>query len=230
MFKEIKLTIYDFLGYLLPGVPFLFTIIVLYWVLFFTREPLPLPSLTSTTWVLFLFLAYLFGHVVQAIGNLISKGIGLTEGKVLSKSKNPILPEAVVKAARSAVSKTLAVDSKHIENEDLYALCDTIVLQFGQTAEREILQYREGFYRGFSISMTFLALALIVRAFVPGSMVSISGKPYHLIALLLAFMIVVLLLSALFCFLRYKRFFRFRIKSAIFACLVLQDKLREKGR
>jgi len=85
MVRDIKVTLYDIFGYLLPGAVFFAGITILFWAIYIPRTSLVLFRLTIEIWVLVLLLAYFSGHIVQALGNLLTKLFPSTESLVVSK-------------------------------------------------------------------------------------------------------------------------------------------------
>ena len=69
---NIRFPLYDFFGYLLPGIVAVLATLLVVWSLYFPAVPLSFLSLPKHVWFLLVVLAYFAGHLVQAIGNLFS--------------------------------------------------------------------------------------------------------------------------------------------------------------
>jgi len=229
MLRDIKVTLYDIFGYLLPGAVFLAAIAVLFWVIYIPQTPLVFVQLTIETWVLILLLAYFSGHIVQALGNLLIEPFFSTKSLAFSKSRADSLPDALVQSAKSKASAMLGVDLKDISPEWLYRICDETVVQCGAIGDREVYQYREGFYRGLTVSFLMLFLSLVVRTAVPGTSLKLSDTLQAINGLVLLFFILISLAGSLLAFLRYRRFARYRVIQAIIGFLALQGSKGSKN-
>lgn len=124
-------------------------------------------------------LSYFAGHLNQALGNLLTMILPSPEKVALSKGLPGNLPDDLVQVARLKVSEMLGVDLKNISPEWLFRICDEVLLQRGNCTDREIYQYREGFYRGLTLSFVVLAISLIVRAAIPGASLQIGQEAKH---------------------------------------------------
>jgi hypothetical protein len=88
--KELKLTLYEVFGLTLPGAVFAFGLVVLYWAIFFPKEPADgdpkknelLVTVLAVSAVLF---SYICGHVTQAIGRCLAERLyGCVENLVIN--------------------------------------------------------------------------------------------------------------------------------------------------
>src|SRR5260370_17797686 len=98
--KDIRITLYDIFGYLIPGVVMLFAISLFFWTIFWPASTLVIPSkLPAIALGSLLFAAYLVGHLGQAIGNLLEKlpmiRKRLDEALPLSKGVEGLLTSAI---------------------------------------------------------------------------------------------------------------------------------------
>lgn len=222
MLRNIKVTLYDIFGYLLPGAVFLAGMAILFWAIYIPRTTLLPVRLTIEIWVLVLLLAYFSGHIVQALGNLLMNPFPSTESLVLSKNRAGSLPDALVQSAKSKASVMLGVDLKDISPEWLFRICDETVVQCGAIGDREVYQYREGFYRGLTVSFLVLFLSLTVRTAVPGTSLKLLDNLQAISGSILLFFILISLAGSLLAFLRYRRFAKYRVEQAIIGFLALQ--------
>jgi len=132
------------------------------------------------------------------------------------------MSQSAIRAAKHHAASFLQAAPEDITDEDLYMISDTAVAQFGNTGDREVYQYREGFYRGSAVSFGLLSVALLVRLVVPGAafrigsgVVSLGWKPLMFSAVVSALFSVVL-------FLRYQRFAVYRVTAVIAAFILLE--------
>ncbi len=222
MLRDIKITLYDIFGYLFPGIIFLAAIATLFWVIYIPHTPFVLIRLTIEIWVLVLLLAYFSGHIAQALGNLFIKLFPSVESIVLAKGKAGSFPESIIESAKSKASTLLGIDLKDINSETLFSICDEVVVQYGVVEDRDVYQYREGFYRGFAVSFLLFSLSLIVRTMVSGASLKLSNALRPISWYIFLFFIVLSLVCSLLSFLRYRRFARYRVRRAIIGFLSLQ--------
>jgi len=229
MIKGIQVTLYDVFGYLLPGSILLTGVVGLFWAILAPATPLVWPQVINENWIVIAVASYVCGHLAQALANMVTKHLPSIESLVLTKGGNDDLPEPVVAAARSKASSILAVDAKGVDSSLLYQICDETVAQLGITSDRDIYIYREGFYRGLTISPLFLCGALLVRATIPGTTLKLSDTLQSLRWPELVSLALLSLGSAWLSFNRYRRFGRYRVKQAILGFLLLHTKaIKEK--
>jgi len=223
MLGDIQATLYDTFGYLLPGGVFLAALAILFWALYMPQVPLVLAELSVPAYIALLVLAYFLGHLNQALGNMLVKLLRPPEEAVLSKGQPESMPYDLVQLAQVKASEMLGVDLKEMSPEWLFRICDETMVQRGSCTDREVYQYREGFYRGVTISLLVLAMALIVRAVIPGTSLRIATSVQVLSTLTLLFFIFLSIAGAWLTFRRYRRFSRYRVTHAILGFLVLQE-------
>ena len=68
--KDIQVTLYDVFGYLFPGAIFVAALFLAYWTAFLPPHQ-DLTKITGAGWVFMLMVAYVSGHFVQALANLV---------------------------------------------------------------------------------------------------------------------------------------------------------------
>src|SRR5260370_17952176 len=73
------------------------------------------------------------------------------------------LSKGVEGLLRSAMRTRFGKAVESIKPRELFALCDQALLHHDSPGEREIFVYREGFYRGSSVALAILAVALAIR-------------------------------------------------------------------
>lgn len=230
MLKDLQVTLYDIFGYLIPGLVSLIAIIVLFWALVIPQAafPLPLSDEDGVNWLAVLVGAYIVGHLTQAIANWVTKLFPSTERKVLSAEGEGDLPAALIESVTSKVSSMTQIPPEDVEPELLYEVCGETVAQSGETGDRDLYIYREGFYRGLAVACAMLFLALVVRMLVPGTALNLSGTLQPLNIYMVLFVASLSLIGAVLSFGRYRRFGRYRVNQAVIGFLVLQEMKREE--
>jgi len=220
MIQSFRLTLYDFFGYLLPGVVVMLAVVVFGWAAYFPAARLPIRTLPGDAWVCMGIAAYFAGHLVQALGNILGR---------LVTAEDDVFGDAAVgsqKAIAAAVRSHFSAwgfDPAKLDPKSLVRLCDETVVQGGNIAEREIFIYREGFYRGTCIALLLLAAALSMRMIRANAVVLIGDESVPLAADFFLFPFLLSLAGAGMAFARYKRFAQHKVNSAIAAFLVMQS-------
>jgi hypothetical protein len=203
MIKEIQITLYDIFGFLIPGVIMVGAISLFYWTIFWPASTLVIPSkLPAIALGSFVFAAYLVGHLGQAIGNLLEKL------PMIRKRLEEALPlsEEVEELLRSTIGARFGKALESLKPRELFALCDQALLHHDSPGEREIFVYREGFYRGNSVALAILAVALAVRMVHAPAVVAVLGATVELYRGPLALACALAALGAWLAFRRYVRF------------------------
>jgi len=225
LFKDIQVTLYDFFGYLLPGAAIGAATIVLFWTLFWPRESLTLPStfpaLATTCLV---FIAYLAGHLGQALGNLLEK---VSPGRAKLDKDLPLSPE-LSKLVIDAVANRFGDQAKTLQAKELLHLCDQTLVHSCSLGEREIFTYREGFYRGNAVALTLLTLALLVRLICTPATVTIGAGAFEIHWAPLVLAAALTAISAWLCYARFLRFAEHRYRSCFLRFLALTKESQHK--
>jgi hypothetical protein len=171
MFSNFAFTLYEIFGYLLPGMVVGLAFVVLFWVAFAPTVPLGLanyqPSLA--TWTAFASGCYLLGHAVQAVANIFLKGA--EEAVLIVDGTAPLW---LWQRATQVAANLVGIDERDLEPQWVFRILDEYGVQTGKLGDRDMLVYREGFYRGIAIALFFLSVALVIRAVVPGSSVQLT--------------------------------------------------------
>jgi hypothetical protein len=218
VFKDLQISLYDIFGYLLPGAVILLAAILLFWTLFWPNASLTFPSalpfLAST---FLLFAAYLAGHLGQALGNLLEK---LSKARVRLDNELPVSLE-LGKMVLQAAADRFGEHAKTFGVSELFHLCDQTLVHNCSPGEREIFTYREGFYRGNSVALTFVSLALVARLVSVPAIVVIAGKSHDLYRGPLALAAVLTGVGAWLCYSRFLRFAKHRYRSCFLRFLAL---------
>jgi len=219
MLKDIEVTLYDIFGFLLPGFVSLAGLALAFSV--------PTESFISVTdrlnWWAVAIIAYLIGHLIQAIANVVTRWFPSAEERVLGDKGD--LPAIVVQAAKSTVSEKFAIPVGIVDNDLLYHFCDEVIAQTGNKSDRDIYIYREGFYRGLMISFVLLALGILIRISILGAAYRFIDNTMHVTSAMYVSGLVISLVGIMLCYMRYQRFGKYRVRQAVVGFLVIQKKL-----
>jgi hypothetical protein len=204
VFKELQITVYDVFGFLLPGSVVAAALVVGFWAVLWPAGtlliPLKLPALAVSY---LLLISYLCGHLAQAMSNIVERW---SKSSTKFESRIP-LSAPLEKILRECTAKHFGAAAGALHAKELYLLCDHALVHNHSIGERDVFIYREGFYRGNSVALAFLAMSLGIRLFHSPAIISIGQKVVELhrseIALASAF-------TALGSWLAYRRYLRFR--------------------
>jgi hypothetical protein len=235
--KELRFTLYDFFGYLLPGAIALFAILITGWGELCHRLNFDaIVGLPRTEIGLLVLIAYFLGHLMQALGNLFEEQISLRICDVRARRKWTRLPmwsvrlfswslavdrySDVLDSLPAPVSKRFyeafvarfGLDGQALRGtKEIYKLCDEALLREGSVEEREIQSYREGFYRG-----TFVALILTSAAMIflhPKMEIIVHSEHFNSSSGYFYWVIALSLVCAVLSFHRYRKFRKLRIRN-----------------
>lgn len=224
MLQPISVTLYDIFGYLVPGAVTVLAIVIAAWTATAPRATLQLIPQPTQLWVAAAFVAYIAGHVVQAIANELRRLTRSAESKVLTGAGVAVIPKCLADAVRQKLGARLGVPPDALPPACVCAACDETVVQRGMTDDRQMYVYREGFYRGMTVACLMLSLSIIARAFAPAGAVRVASMvqpmgwgQWALLAGLSAG-------ASYFMFVRYQRFAIYRVTRAILGFLALDMK------
>ncbi len=107
----------------------------------------------------------------------------------------------------------------------IYRLCDEYVVQNGNVGDRDIFQYREGFYRGLSIScvLTFAVSSMMIFA-KPIKIVWFTYCEAIVTKGMFVFLATISIIGAVLFFIRYKRFCHYKVVQAVTGFIVICSK------
>ena len=207
----------------------LFAISLFFWTIFWPASTLVIPSkLPAIALGSLLFAAYLVGHLGQAIGNLLEKL------PMIRKRLDEALPlsKGVEELLRSAIGARFGKAVESIKPRELFALCDQALLHHDSPGEREIFVYREGFYRGSSVALAILAVALAIRMVHAPAVLAVLGVTVEVYRGPLALACGLAALGAWLAFWRYVRFgdHLFRTCFLRYLSLDLSTSIERKGK
>ena len=216
---DVRITLYDVFGYLLPGLVTFAAVSIFVWALVFPRAALTTPHLNGPEWIAVVVAAYVLGHLVQAVADWIIEQPGLQPQGRKALEWVP-LEKKIARKVHEPAPEDNATDAKKDEwARKIYELCDIVVSQKGQTGDREIYQYREGFYRGLSVALVLTLVAVIVRGLVSGDAIvgkhhAITGGEYFLVCAVLA-------AAAFLSWQRFLHFFALKWHNAVWSFAVV---------
>lgn len=214
--SEVRVTLYDVFGYLLPGLVAFGAVTIFVWATVFPSAALHEPKLSSSEWIGVLLASYVLGHLVQAVANMAAPLRGRAQAAL---DWSPFDTEIACAVHVPPLSGNPTDAERDARARRIFELCDIAVSQKGTTADREMYQYREGFYRGLAASFVLGLVAVVVRAAVGGN--ALVGKT-HLVTggeYLLA--CVFLAVAASLAYHRYARFFEYKLHNTFGAFAVL---------
>jgi hypothetical protein len=219
MFANLAFTIYDFLGYLVPGLGALIGVVVFDNALLHPKMQLTIRWANSdiAILVLSLFCAYLLGHACQSLANLFWRNI---ESNILDSDKGS------APAALRCRAKEIAVEisgDRSLSASWIFRILEEYVMQRCKPGLGEILVYREGFYRGTAVSLVILLVGFLARAVLsPGEIV--VGTMAIDMERANSVLVCVLAIVGFFLFVRrYKRFAEYRVMRVVLAAVSFQD-------
>lgn len=225
---KISLTLYDFLGYLLPGYILVLGASIVEST-FLDSDLLTLSRISDNP-LPFVILAYLVGVASHSVGSI------LKAWKFQWFSGKPYyLSDAVFEQVRQTVKDTYNIQPEEgakISTLETYLMADSYVLASGGCAERDVIMAREGFCKASMVATSFLSLVLIVSMFVSGASIQTLPGSYTNLNLAWTGLLAVTVLVMAFIF-RWGMLFYNRVKinnaMLIFLALRAKDRLKENG-
>jgi hypothetical protein len=218
---KMSLTVYDFLGYLLPGYVLVFGCSLLEST-FLDSDLFCLSRLTDAL-LLFTILAYFLGHAGHRIGSLLKDWRYSWFRDQNLRLSAPVF-ERVRKVVKDAYGIKLDEEAK-LDTLETYLLADSYVVASGGSTERDVLMAREGFSKASMVAFGFLSLILFSSLIVGGTKVQTqSGTFTHL-----TWITTTVLAMAMLCLtLLFRRAFifynRIKINNTLLTFLALREK------
>ena len=221
--QNVKFTLYEILGYLFPGFITLSAVAILYSALFLSDYPFSPYKQEPEVWTAGLLLAYFAGHVTQGLTNLLAgiPWLKLSDDAFVAAASDGALGLARRKARKLLQLRPVPADGEDVAGPLVFSLCDQAMAQSANPGDRELYQYREGFYRGSSMALVLLSMALLATAFLPHRPSALlGGITYVPEPLEYAVLAVLSFLAAIPMFLRLKRFAEYRVRRAILSFIL----------
>jgi hypothetical protein len=225
MIDKIQLTLYEIFGYFLPGSLGSLALLVFYWALCIPTVPIPVYKVhpDSTAWVILVGVSYLMGHLAQGLGNKFLRG---AENGALGQ--NGTIATEIRTVGRNRAAELMGVNPETLDPESLFRFADEFSVQKGLSGDRDIFVYREGFYKGCTISMAMLCVALLLRAIFDGTTIRMPEYVYVISREQIFTAAVLVAIAARICKARSHRFGAYRVTRAFFAFLVLSQPRNEQ--
>jgi len=164
---------------------------------------------------------YVLGHVTQGIANLVVPRLGLGDAERLASRLRPPVDAKLLDRARLLVAARLGTGND-LPWLAVYRYCDQVVAQTGKTADRELYQYREGFYRGLAVALVILAVSTLAKLATGPQAALIGTHQWAGGWAEWVVLVVFALLLAGVCWRRYVRFLDYRLSNAVLGFLVLE--------
>jgi hypothetical protein len=226
MWKDIKISLYDVFGYFFPGTILLASFGVYFWARFVPEHTSFPIAFGPTEWTLAILASYVAGHICQAIGSSVFPTQSSMD-KDYANSK--LIPKEITDKVDYELGQTFGIDPSPDKVSAYWkiTLCDQALLQRGKTEYREIFEYREGFYKGLSLSFYILTATLLYRMSVPGAQIQIGEETYVLSQEFFIFATLISLFISAVLQKRHKRFAFYRTREAIVGFLTL-NKIMDK--
>ena len=220
MIGEFRATLYDFFGFLIPGIVALSAGALLWHRLFYAGLIVPSAwPLGKMEWIPFLLAAYLAGHLAQAVANAVPP-FNLPADKSGWGSRQ--VPPELLSLGILRLSSQLGLDVNQLPSAEVWSLIDEVATDSTGTANREVYVYREGFYRGMAVSSALFAIAVASHF---GTLVCASrgnhlwcAGGWETVAVF-----IVSVAAAIGFFLRMRRFASYRIQRSLYRFLLSQS-------
>lgn len=206
--QSLRVTLYEVFGYIAPGIVALAAMLVGVWAIYYPAAPLPtaIPAYNAVEFGAIAFIAYMLGHLVQALGNLLTKA---EKRPKLCRDCDDMLKLATIKLRAG-----YGVETQDVSMSDAVSLAQAALSQSGNVNDYEVFVYREGFYRGAAISLLLCSLAFCIRALHPTQLLVGRGIVTIPISLLLIASLTAAI-TAIFFYLRFRRFGEYRIRHVL---------------
>lgn len=218
---KISLTLYDFLGYLLPG----YVLILVCSLVESTFLGTNLFSLSCITDNLLpiTVIAYFLGQASHGIGSLLKEWrYGWFSDRSLRLS-SPLL-ERVQEVAKDTYGVKLG-DGEKLDTLELYLLADSYVVASGGSIERDVLMAREGSFKASMVAFGFLSLVLFSSLIVGGTKIQAQPGTFTRLTWITTTALAVVTLCLTLLFRRRFVFFnRVKVNNALLAFLALREK------
>jgi hypothetical protein len=181
--EKIKYTLYDLLGYFIPGsIVLWFHIELINYLTKSNKLSLMIKDIDLSIRIIFItIISYTIGHLLHSIANLtIDK---LPSGKYPPKNYFPdkfkedihgIAAEALVKKIKTEFNntdETIKEDEKLQMVKDAYWLCYSHVINTGKETLSQTYLSMSGFYRGFTIGFYLIAVSSLISFFITFSFI-----------------------------------------------------------
>lgn len=161
---KISVTLYDLLGYILPGCILLLVLSVIE-ATFVGSHHLSLSAMTANP-ALSAVACYFLGAVAHSTGSILKDWRPSFFSDKKSRLDQSILDRA--KEMAKGLYGFAGEGDRDLTTLEIYLLADSYVIASGKTVEREVLQAREGFYKASMVAMAALSIAFFFAAIFGG--------------------------------------------------------------
>jgi hypothetical protein len=217
---KLAISIYDFLGYLLPGYVVLI-VCSLVESTFVGSWYLSLSVLTRNA-VVFAAVSYFLGHIAQGIASTLTKS---KRFRTLIQAPFDRLADPIAGAVRDELNAAYGdrIDAKSRDNLDTYLLADAYILAAGGNVEREMLIAREGFFKQSVAALALMTFTLGVAAVRGGLQIQTAPGSIHAVAFWPTILLTVASLAVTLLFrLRFGFYHRVKINNTLRLFLALR--------
>jgi hypothetical protein len=217
MKEQLNFTLYEIFGYLMPGAIATAALAIFLWAIFHGDSILPLSfwRLSPTGLLALLFVAYVLGHLVQALGNPLLKGAE----KRLMSDENPAA--VIAKHRLTQLIQGVAPTAVTIDYIWQQRVMDERCIQVGQQGDREIFTYREGFYRGSTVATALFCAGIAARMITGNLRLLIGDTVFSLSRYELGVLLAISALGVWGLYRRFQRFSEYRVARVIAAFIAL---------
>jgi hypothetical protein len=206
--QSLRVTLYEIFGYLAPGLIGMTALAISIWAVYLPALPITSEvfKLRPVFFFVLAFASYLIGHFLQALGNLHAR----------AERRNKLCRdcESLQRIALEALTTKYKIPSPCESLSDVTALAFAIMSQMGRTDAYEVFVYREGFYRAGYLSFILLAVSFLFRCVFPGY-IDFHGRSFAIPKSMLVLFFLLSSITALFFFLRFRRFGEYRVKHVL---------------
>jgi hypothetical protein len=204
MLGDLRVSLYEFFGNLVPGTVMLAAAITSVWAFFYSNDPLATDRLIAVPWYVSLILAYLAGVLTQGLASQAEDWLG--NRALLKLTEHTLEPElqSFVGKARDLLRTEFELDFSKARLDWVFRACDEALAQSDRTPDRETYRYREGLFRGLAMSFLVLTAAVAARAVIPGAALQIDGAAFPLSRGILLTIGAIALITSGVCLLRFR--------------------------
>lgn len=171
--KTAQLTVYDVLGYLVPGAVGLVGLLIAA-NLCFDEMRIHFYSSELVGVAVFAVVSYILGHALQSAGNMLTPSIPSVYESLCTKDSKDAIDGELAKAAQKIAHQLSGIPvQKTLYTRTTWELCDHYVQQCCRTENRDIYVYRHGFYRGMFVAFALLSFAAFLSSLLSSSVINL---------------------------------------------------------
>jgi hypothetical protein len=219
--NDLKVTLYDVFGYLIPGAFFMLAICLVLWGIFADGSngylQIDLRDIPVGVWWVGALVSYVMGHIVHALANILTPIFPRADASCFADGRK--IPPKVISTAKAKAESILGVPAIEITDDLLGKLCQHSIPQT-ENETYELFVYREGFYRGLVVAFAALGLALLIAVVMPAFAIQLKDR---MAILSRAFVLTMAGISFVCMYLslrRYRRFAEYRVLQMFFSFLL----------